>query len=361
MTSVAVIGGGINGAGIAWELARRHYDVALFERGEFGGATSSASTKLIHGGLRYLEHGNIGLVRESLREREFLLRNLPSLVHPLEIVLPMYAGDRRSRLRIATGLSMYDLLSGNSSVPRHRNLSPDEMLQRLGLKKEGLVSSFSFFDAQTDDQALVRETIRAAVRDGAEAHEQTAVESINAGEDGAVLRLKSGARRFHVVINAVGPWMDQWLEQNAIESAYGLSLVRGSHIILKRSGRMMCGAIRHSTPRSRSDSRTRRRSPAGAREASHRITLAGVESRGAGTRGERLRWEAHHVSIPRPNRRGSHRRDLRRETHGGSAALRLKKNVRRTIARPPQGSLKQRSRWRCTASRSAPECDQHRE
>ena len=101
---IAVVGGGINGSGIAWELARRDYDVVLFDKGVCGAQTSSATTKMIHGGLRYLEHLQFGLVRESLRERAWLLEHAPGLVRPLQILLPLYDDSPRSRLTIRTGL-----------------------------------------------------------------------------------------------------------------------------------------------------------------------------------------------------------------------------------------------------------------
>src|SRR5215213_1567239 len=108
--AIAVVGGGINGSGIAWELARRDYDVVLFEKDLCGGQTSSATTKMIHGGLRYLEHLHVGLVRESLRERGWLLEHAAGLVRPLEILLPFYEDSPRSRMTIKTGLLLYDIL-----------------------------------------------------------------------------------------------------------------------------------------------------------------------------------------------------------------------------------------------------------
>src|SRR5207237_9309910 len=108
----AVIGGGINGVMSAWALARRGYAVDLYERGELIGATSSASTKLIHGGLRYLEHGELRLVREALRERLFWISSAPHLVHKLELVLPVYSSSRRPRWIMRCGLLLYDLRAG---------------------------------------------------------------------------------------------------------------------------------------------------------------------------------------------------------------------------------------------------------
>src|SRR5688572_20423534 len=107
---IAVIGGGINGAGAAWELARRDYEVVLFEKGVCGAQTSSATTKMIHGGLRYLEHLHFGLVRESLRERAWLLEHAPDLVKPLQILLPLYDDSPRGKTIVRLGLVLYDRL-----------------------------------------------------------------------------------------------------------------------------------------------------------------------------------------------------------------------------------------------------------
>ena len=109
---VAVIGGGINGAGIAWELARKDYQVTLFDKGRCGAQTSSKTTKMIHGGIRYLENMHFRLVRESLRDRAWLIEHLSQLVQPIEIVIPVYADSPRSRFTIRTGLILYDRLAG---------------------------------------------------------------------------------------------------------------------------------------------------------------------------------------------------------------------------------------------------------
>jgi glycerol-3-phosphate dehydrogenase len=232
--SIAVIGGGINGAGIAWELARKDYDVSLFDRGEFGAATSAASTKLIHGGIRYLEQGHVGLVRESLREREFLLAQLPELVRPVELVLPMYRDDGRSRIRLAIGLTLYDLLARSGRLPRHERLTTEAVLQRMPLRSEGLTGGFSFWDAQTDDRALVLRVVAAAVAAGAKTFERTGVDAIRSSADGVELSVGRTTRRFDALVNATGPWMSEWLRRNQIASRYNLSLVRGSHIVVDR-------------------------------------------------------------------------------------------------------------------------------
>src|SRR5690349_9210676 len=127
---VVIIGAGINGAGIARDAAMRGLQVLLIEKGDPGAGTTSASTRLIHGGLRYLEHFEFRLVRESLREREILLRIAPHLVRPLAIAIPIYKHSKRVRLTIRAGMILYDLLSWRKSLPRHRMLSRAETRER---------------------------------------------------------------------------------------------------------------------------------------------------------------------------------------------------------------------------------------
>ena len=227
---IAVVGGGINGCGIAWELARRDYDVVLFEKGECGAQTSSATTKMIHGGLRYLEHLHFGLVRESLRERAWLLDHLPELVKPMEILLPVYDDSPRSRVAIRAGLALYDVLAGRANIATHRSLSVQELTGRAPLDPEGLRGGFSYWDAQVDDYALVRTVVASAIRDGATIREHTRVDEIVRDGDG----WRVNGEHFDLVVNAAGPWMNELLGENGIRARYVLSLVRGSHIVLRR-------------------------------------------------------------------------------------------------------------------------------
>jgi glycerol-3-phosphate dehydrogenase len=231
---IAVIGGGINGAGITWELARKDYDVVLFEKGTCGAQTSSATTKMIHGGVRYLEGLHFGLVHEALRDRAWLLRNLPQLVHKIEIILPIYSDSPRSRLEIRVGLMLYDLLAGRHNIARHRSLTKDQILARAPLTPHELRGGFSYWDAQVDDNALVRTVVDSAARDGATIRERTPVVGLKHDGGGWIVRTNDGASHFDMVINAAGPWMNELLERNGIRARYRLSLVRGSHLILKK-------------------------------------------------------------------------------------------------------------------------------
>ncbi|MGA7616714.1 MAG: glycerol-3-phosphate dehydrogenase/oxidase [Thermoanaerobaculia bacterium] len=234
---IAVVGGGINGAGIAWELARRGYEVDLFEKGEFGAATSSATTKMIHGGLRYLEQLQFGLVRESLRDRKFLLQNLPRLVHPLELYIPIFHDSRRPMWMIQTGLILYDLLAGRDRLENHRRLSADQILEAAPIRRARLIGGFRYLDAQVDDRELVRTVVASAVRDGLRAHEKSEVTGVERLESSWHLSTSGetdGDGTFDLLVNAAGPWMNGFLERNALPSHFRLSLIRGSHIVLRR-------------------------------------------------------------------------------------------------------------------------------
>ncbi len=164
-----VIGAGINGAGITRDAAMRGLSVLLLDKGDIGGGTSSWSTRLIHGGLRYLEHGEFGLVRESLRERESLLKIAPHLVRALPMLVPIYDHARRGRLTIRAGMIAYDLLSFDKSFPRHRMLSREEAIKQApGMSPEGLLGAALYYDAQVEfAERLVLENVLSAVEHGA--------------------------------------------------------------------------------------------------------------------------------------------------------------------------------------------------
>src|ERR671913_608171 len=165
-----VIGAGINGVGIARDASLRGLRVLVLDKGDVAGGTTSWSTRLIHGGLRYLEHHEIGLVRESLRERERLLHIAPHLVRPLPLLLPVYRGDQRGRLLIRTGMLAYDVLSRGKSLPGHRMLDRAAALARApGLAEPGLLGAALFHDAQVEyAERLALENVVDARAHGAE-------------------------------------------------------------------------------------------------------------------------------------------------------------------------------------------------
>ena len=234
-----VIGAGINGAAIAREAALAGVKVLIVERGDIGAGTSSASSRLIHGGLRYLEHAEFGLVYESLHERERLLANAPHLVEPLELCIPVYRGARRGRWQIALGLALYDLLSAGKSLPSRRLFDRDELLAKMpGLNPEGLVGGASYYDAQVRyPERLVLENIRDAVDHGAVLETYTRVTRLRV-ENGRAIGVDwtsahgQGGARAPLIVNAAGPWVDEVL--GSIRHTRLIGGTKGSHIVVPR-------------------------------------------------------------------------------------------------------------------------------
>lgn len=228
----AVVGGGINGVMSAWALAKRGHAVDLYERGELMGATSSASTKLIHGGLRYLEAGEFRLVREALRERLFWLNSAPNLVHRIRLILPVYRWSRRTRWLLRAGLSLYDFLAGKSNLGRHCWLSSIDLQQLMPeLTSDNLLGGFAFFDAQMDDRALGLWAAEMARRSGVRLNTSTKVDVVTSS---GTVKLYEATVSYDVIVNACGPWAEALLRQSGIPSAHHLDLVRGSHLLIDR-------------------------------------------------------------------------------------------------------------------------------
>lgn len=228
----AVIGGGINGVCSAWALAEHGHRVDLFERGALMEGTSSASSKLLHGGLRYLEYGELRLVRQALRERAWWLQNAGHLAHPLALLLPLRRGGRRPRALIKLGLLTYDLLSGRQRIQRHRWYRPAE-LSRLApsLRQEGLAGAYGYWDGQMDDRRLGLWAAAQARAAGVRIHEHTAVDTVSTR---GRLSLPGGTKSYDLLVNAAGPHAEALLRRSGIDSPYRLDLVRGSHLFLDR-------------------------------------------------------------------------------------------------------------------------------
>jgi glycerol-3-phosphate dehydrogenase len=230
-----VIGGGINGVGIARDAAGRGFKVLLCDKGDLAGATSSASSKLIHGGLRYLEHGDFRLVREGLAEREVLLRMAPHLVRPLTFVLPQGEGSRPGWF-IRAGLFLYDRLGGARSLPGSRSIR--FVSNALGAPlRAGVRSGFSYSDCRADDSRLTIANARDAALRGAEILPRT--ELVSARREGAPwranLRTVDGETRqiaARILVNAAGPWVLDVLARAGLPARFTLRLVKGSHIIV---------------------------------------------------------------------------------------------------------------------------------
>ena len=240
-----VIGGGINGAAIARDAAMRGMSVCLLEKEDLASGTTAWSSRLIHGGLRYLEHREFGLVRESLRERERLLANAPHLVQPLPMVVPIYEGSKRGPLLIRAGMILYDILSFDKSLPLHRMLSREEALARVpALDPAGLKAAAVYYDAQaTFAERLVIENAISAAEHGAAIATYTSVTGIRT--EGAVVRGVTardelsgeiGQVSGRIVLNVAGPWVDEVLagapEDHTPARAIGGT--KGSHLIVDR-------------------------------------------------------------------------------------------------------------------------------
>jgi glycerol-3-phosphate dehydrogenase len=232
-----VIGAGINGAAIAREAALSGIKTLLVERGDIGGGTSSASSRLIHGGLRYLEHLELGLVYESLRERERLLTLAPHLVEPLELCIPIYRNARRGRWQIGVGLALYDGLSAGKSLPKRRVFGRDELLTHLpGLNRQDLVGGASYYDAQIRyPERLVVENVRDAVAHGAALATYSRVTRVRV-EQGRATGVEwqsadgRGGASAPLIVNAAGPWVDEVL--GPIRHTRLIGGTKGSHIVV---------------------------------------------------------------------------------------------------------------------------------
>ncbi len=236
---IAVIGGGINGAGVARDAAGRGLKVLLVEQNDFASATSSASTKLIHGGLRYLEYYEFRLVAESLAEREVMLRIAPHIIWPLEFVLP-HEKHLRPAWMIRAGLFLYDHIGGRSSLPRSHGvrLSPDG--HGAGLKPE-FTRGFAYSDAWVDDARLVVLTLSSARAHGATVRARTRCTGAKRDGDAwrVILRDEASGEvrevRARILVNAAGPWVKSVLDNELrIESPGRVRLVKGSHIVVPR-------------------------------------------------------------------------------------------------------------------------------
>lgn len=231
--NIGIVGGGINGLCSAWLLACRGHRVSVYERDSIMNATSRASSKLLHGGLRYLENGEFRLVREALRERDAWIGRAPHLAKPLRFVIPIYRNSRRGKWFMAAGLFLYDSLAGKSILPKARRLTVDEVRERdARLNSDGLVGGVEFFDGQMDDYALGLWVAERAKEAGVEIIENAEVQVVS---NEGVLGLGDRSIQHDRLINIAGPWAVNLLERSGIKSPYRLDLVRGSHLVLPRS------------------------------------------------------------------------------------------------------------------------------
>lgn len=259
-----IVGGGINGAGIARDSAMRGLKVLLVDKDDFAYGTSSRSTKLIHGGIRYLENYDFKLVWEACHERKILTKIAPQLVHMLGFVIPVYKGDKRPAWLVKLGMLLYDLMAGFQNLKWHKNLSKKGVIKLIpNLKKEGLKGGGIYYDAQTNDARLVLANIQDAAKHGATVKNYTEVATIKAhfstdgkngkpGEERAdgvevvcqdVLTAEKMTYTAPIIVNATGPWLDQnlkkWHVEDSQQPAGGgqkshLRLTKGIHFFIPK-------------------------------------------------------------------------------------------------------------------------------
>ena len=258
---VVVVGGGITGAGVALDAAARGYSVALVERSDYACGTSSRSSKLVHGGLRYLQNFDLGLVREALLERQLMVALAPHLVHPLPLVVPAFEGARPDRL-VGVGLNLYDVMSrererkrkakGESWSPeRHRVISGEEVIELLpALAAREPTSGYLFYDCQTDDVRLVLTVLGEAERFGAVCANRVDVTALlehDGRARGVQVRDGESGERFEIraanVVNATGVWADE-LSPDELHDEAELPRIRpsrGTHIVLRHEDLPLVG------------------------------------------------------------------------------------------------------------------------
>ncbi len=240
---VAVIGGGITGAGIVRDAARRGLSVAMFEQNDIAYGTSSRSSKLIHGGLRYLESYEFSLVFESVSERRVVMDLAPHLVNPLAFLFPVYQGARKSLRMISAGMWLYDGLALFRSPKRHRTLKPSDVAEEEPvLRQEGLQGAPLYYDCSTDDARLTLETAIDATLNGGIVVNWARVDAFTKDEQGRVSGVvvknqRDGSLRevrAHTVINATGPWTDEVLAMSGPRKGKVLRPTKGIHIVVDR-------------------------------------------------------------------------------------------------------------------------------
>lgn len=239
---VFVIGGGIVGAGSVWDAGLRGLSAALVEKDDFGSGTSGKSSRMIHGGLRYLKMLDIKLVRESLSERRHLIKMAPHLVRPMSHLVPIYKGDGDSQTVMHLGLWGYDTLAGSKGLPPHESLTSAEVMEmEPNIWSDGLEGGLIYYDALTDDARLTLETIKAASRSGAAVGNHLEATGISIGPEYAEISLRDvlTGREFtalsRTVVNASGVWTDRVRSSAIPEAENIIQPAKGIHIVFPLS------------------------------------------------------------------------------------------------------------------------------
>ncbi|NWQ41381.1 FAD-dependent oxidoreductase [Bacillus sp. EB106-08-02-XG196] len=253
---VLVIGGGITGAGITLDAATRGMKTALVEMQDFAAGTSSRSTKLIHGGLRYLKQFEVKMVAEVGKERAIVYENGPHVTEPVWMLLPIYRGGTFGRLSTSIGLRLYDFLAGVKSIERRTMLTKEQTLEKAPLlKKEGLMGSGCYVEYRTDDARLTVEIIKEAYRFGAAPINYTKVVNFvykNQMVAGVIVEDQLTGEKYQIcakkIINAAGPWVEEVRELDHSKNGKTLQLTKGVHLVIDQSRFPLKQSIYFDTP-----------------------------------------------------------------------------------------------------------------
>ena len=233
MYDIFIIGGGINGAGIARDAAGRKLKVILIDKDIVGSATSSWSTKLIHGGLRYLENYDFRLVRESLKERDIIFNIARDIVKPLPFIIP-HSNNLRPAWMIKLGLFLYDRIGGKTKLPRSSSFNLKQKYPNI--LEDNYIKAFKYYDLQVDDKELTKLNVKDAIKQGATIKEKTTISAIKRHQNKWVITLNNKEIiESKILINATGPWINEVNKNLLNNNQYKkIRLVKGSHLIFKK-------------------------------------------------------------------------------------------------------------------------------
>jgi len=232
-SEIIILGAGINGCGIARELAISGKTVTIIDKSTIGSGTSSKSSRLIHGGLRYLETFQFKLVHESLMDRQELLRLYPDLVKMKSFYIPIYKPSPRPAWMIWFGLKFYDILSGTNKQHHSRIVQKNQFsVHAASFKHEGLKAVLHYYDAKTNDLLLTQRVAQDAIENGANIYENTFISTITNNDNHFTVRTSQGDFSAPILINATGPWIDEVNTKFKLPAKFSIRKISGIHIIL---------------------------------------------------------------------------------------------------------------------------------
>ncbi|MFC2074242.1 FAD-dependent oxidoreductase [Campylobacterota bacterium] len=230
---VIILGAGINGLAIAKAMAEEGMKVLVIEKNHIAAGASSHSSRLIHGGLRYLEHYEFGLVKESLHDQQYLLDHYPDLVQLRSFYLPVYEGSERPLWLISLGLRLYTFLARHGE--KATRIPIEEFLQKFrAIKSQGLKRVFRYYDAKTDDEALTRRVALEAEELGVDIREGTQLQSLFIEEEKISIEVDAQIHSTQLLINATGAWVDEVNTKFGLESSYRIEKLSGVHLVINR-------------------------------------------------------------------------------------------------------------------------------